>query len=369
MLTNRGALLARLHEATPGLASKATIEQSDCFVFKNGRLTTFNDTIMVRVESPLDFDVVVNAADFMGMVSKCPDEEVTVWLHEGELRIKGNMKKAGISCSQDVALPLDAVPTPDKWHRLGEGTLGLLQQAARTCSDDDTQFLATCVHVTPDRIEASDNYRLFRVDGATGFPVEVLIPAESIEAIEGMEVVRVAVGEGWAYFKTSSGAEIAVRCSHEKYNDKVDEALAMHNPQEITLPANLAEMVERAEVFNTAQYDAKVGVRIAEGELTLTSRKDNGWYKERKKIEYSGRTLDFEINPKFLVDILARTREVLVDDRKMKIASDRVQFVVALTARGGPTNEDAEPPPQRKPGKAARKEYENRKFTEADIPF
>ena len=333
MLVNRGALLARLHEASIGLASKETIEQSSCFVFHAGQLVTFNDNIMVRCESPLDFDAAVPAQDLLGMVSKCPDEEIKIYLQDGELIVKGKKWTAGIAVSAEMSLPVGAVPQPEKWHCLEEGVLGTLQQAARTCGDDEAQYLATCVHITPARIEGCDNYRLFRADGATGFPADVLVPAESIQQLEGLEITEVSIGTGWVHFKTSTGTQIAVRCSHEPYHKGIDALLDMKDPEKIVLPSNLAEMVERAEVFNTATYDAKVGVELAGNTLTITSRKDSGWYKEQKDIEYAGRAMAFTINPKFLVEILKRTRDVLVDYRKMKVVNGAAQFVVALQAK------------------------------------
>lgn len=351
----RGSLLSRLNEASIGLSSKEVLEQSNSFVFKDGRLTTFNDDIMVRVASPLDFDVVVNASDLMGILAKIPDDEITIVLKDGELRIKSPSKTraAGIGCSTEVALPLDAVPTPGKWFRLAEGINGIMQQAARTCGNDEARYLTTCVHATPKRIEACDDERMFRVDLETGFPDEVLIPAASVHELERIEISRVAIGKGWVHFKTTAGAEISIRCSHEKYHPNVDDILKMNNPVKLVLPAELGDTIERAEVFHTAAFADKIGVRISNNELTITSRKENGWYKERQAVAYKGRELAFEIQPQFLVEVLARTRDVLVDDRKMKIANDKVQFIVSLLMK--PPQEEGDEDETPVTGKAAMK--------------
>lgn len=330
MNIGRGLLLSKLNEAAIGLSSKEILEQSNCFIFKDGRLTTFNDDIMVRMASPLDFDMVVNATDLLAILAKIPDDEIEITRTDNEVRINGQRRTAGLAVASEVHLPLDAVPSPVKWSRLGEGVAGLLQQATRTCGKDETQYLATCVHVTPELIEACDNQRLFRVNCTTGFPDRVLIPAASMDMLEGLEVMKVSIGKGWVFFKTLGGAEVALRCSHEDYQKGIDQLLELKEPETMTLPANLKEMVERAEIFNTAAYDARVSIHINKGELTISSRKDGGWYKERKKIRYEGRELEFEINPKFLVEILSRTRDIEVDDRRIKIISGNIQFVVAL---------------------------------------
>jgi hypothetical protein len=333
MIINRGALLARLNEATVGLASKETVEQSNSFVFYDGVLMTFNDAIMVRVKSPLDFNVVVNAADLLGIVGKIPDEDVELKINEGELRVIGNRRKAGLVIAAEMLLPVADVPRADKWSRLVEGTTGSMQQAARVCNDDGSQYLTTCVHVGPDRVEGCDNFRVYRVDGPTGFPASVLLPASAVTELDGLDLTHVAVGQGWTHFQTASGAEISLRCDHGKYFADIDAVLELADAETIILPANLAEMVERAEVFHNGELDALIGIRIGGGELAITSMKDGGWYKERKKIRYDGRPLNFKINPAFLVEVLKKTRDVMVDNFKIKIASERFQFVVALQAK------------------------------------
>lgn len=368
MIIERGPLLAALAEVSPGLSNKENIEQSDAFVFKDGKLTTFNNEILCRTDSPLDFDAAVNAADLQNLLNKIPDEQIEIFLKQGEIFIKGKRKSAGIAVAAEIALPVFEVPMPEKWSRLAEGAATALQQAARTCNKDESLFLATCVHVTPTRIEGSDNMRLLRIEGETGFPEEVLIPATSIAAIQSIELKKVAQSKGWVHFKTVAGTILSCRCSHDSYHRGLDKIFELEDSESITLPGNLAEMIGRAEVFNEGAYDAKVGIRIAEGELTITSRKDGGWYEERKGVKYSGRELNFEINPKFLCEVLERTRDILVDNRKLKIVSpaDRIQFVCSLR----PAKERTERDEPKKPTKEEREAYKNRPpIRDEDIPF
>lgn len=333
MLIARGALLARLNEARVGISTKEQIEQSNCFVFKGDKLITFNDTIMVRAPSPLDFDCIVNATDLLTLLGRIPDDEIDIAVKSGEVRIKGKRRTAGIACLVDVLLPIDAVPEPEKWHRLADDVPGLLQQAQRICSTDDSLYLTTVVHIGPEFIESCDRFRLFRATGATGFPAEALIAGTSLAALEGLELSKVAIGTGWVHFKTSSGSQISIRCGEGKYHEDMDRVLEMHDPESLVLPSNLGEILERAEVFNISGDDARVGIRIAEGQLSLTARKDGGWYKERKRVEYTGKPLDFSVHPKFLAEMLKRKREVVVDEHKIKITSGSIEVVVCLDSK------------------------------------
>ena len=329
----RGTLLAKLNEVQIGISSKENVAQSNCYVFHGDTLTTFNDSIMARAANPLPgIDTVVNATDLAGLLSKVPDEEVDISLKGDELRVKGKGFKAGITAYAEVLLPVDAVPAPGKWSRLGEGVATALQQAVVCCSKEDAQYLTTCVHVTEDMVEGCDNLRLLRVTVPTGFSGEVLLPAESVAALEGLELNKVSLGEGWCHFKTGSGTVVSLRSAAPPYLVGLDAVLEMEGPIGLVLPASLGEMIGRAEVFSSEGFNAKVGVKLAEGMLTLTNRKEGGWFKENKGIAYTGKPLAFEVHPRFLVEVLSHTREVQVCPGKMKLAYDRCAFVVCLEA-------------------------------------
>ena len=344
MKVNRVELLAALEEAKIGLSTKENLEQSNCYVFVGENLITFNDEILVRAKSPLDFDAVLTAADLVKVIEKFPDDELDVTRKENELVIKGNRRSAGITCQAEVRLPFDAVPKPDKWVKLTEGTGAMLQQAARTCGTDETQFLTTVVHIKPDRIEACDNYRLFRADGPTGFTDEVLIPASGLGGLGKLPIIRACQGKGWTHFRLESGTAVSVRCSHEKYHEGVDTLLDVKDGEEVSLPGNLEEIVGRAQVMNESGYDSRVSVAIAEGEIVVTARKETGWYKERKKVTYRGPALNFDINPEFFVALLSRTTDVTIGSGRLLIAVDNIQCVVALTvAKADAEEEPAEP--------------------------
>lgn len=332
MKVKRETLLDALQFAQLGLSTRGeTLEQSNAFVFQDGCLITFNDEMLTRQPSPLgDLKAAVLAAEFQSLVAKLPDEELEVELKGEEVVLTGAKRSAGIAAFSKVLLPFDAVPQPEKWFKLGDKAFEMLQQAARTCDQAATMELTGLVHATPKLVEACDNFRLFRADTETGFPAEVLIPAGSLIKLQPWVITAVSVGEGWVHFRTDTKKlTVSVRCSHEKYHESMDALLQLgKDAQEVSLPANLGEIVERANVMQGE--NPKAEVKIEGDQLTLTSRKDTGWYTETKKVKYSGKPLSFEVHPQFLVEVLARTRKVMVDRKRMKLEADGIQFVVSL---------------------------------------
>ena len=51
----------KLEAVSPGLATREAIEQSSCFVFKDGRVMTFNDEVACSIDCELGFDGAVAA--------------------------------------------------------------------------------------------------------------------------------------------------------------------------------------------------------------------------------------------------------------------------------------------------------------------
>jgi hypothetical protein len=335
MKINREMLLNALRFARLGAATRGeTLEQSNSFVFVEDKLITFNDEIMTQSPSPLDFTSAILADELLKIIDKMPDEELEVESKGGEVHVKGAKRSAGITSFKEISLPYDAVPPPGKWSKLGDGVLNMLQQAARTCGRDVTQELTTLVHVTPKMVEACDNWRLFRADMETGFPEECLLPAASVLQIATLELKRVSINEGWAHFRTSAKQTISIRTSKEKYHSGLDDLLNIGESQEVNLPKNLSDIVSRTVVMMNAEEEPRVSIKLKPEQLTVESRKDTGWYRERKRIKYNGDEMEFEVNPKFLVELLQRTHKVHVSKRhRIKLEADGVQFVVALVKK------------------------------------
>jgi hypothetical protein len=341
MQIDRKKTLSTLKLLSIGLSAKELLEQSNCFVFSGESAVTFNSETLCRTKSPFDFDAVLIADDLIKLLEKFPDDELEIIKREAEVVIKGARRSAGLTTTAEVHLPFDSVPKPEKWLKLADGVGAMLQQAARTCGTDETQIRTTCVHITPKLIEACDNYRLFRATLDTGITEEILIPASGVKALKGLDIVRVSVGKEWAHFRTKDNLDISIRCYHDSYHQGLDKILKVEG-HKIKLPDNLGEIIARAEVMQIGGNDPEITLLLEPGELTLSARKESGWFKERKKINYSGDVLTFKINPEFLIEILVQTRTVIVNEKQMKIETENIAFACVLQKNKGKEETPAE---------------------------
>lgn len=330
MKIEREKLLQTLDVAFVGVTPKPIHEQSDCFVFNEEELVTFSGEILTRAKNPLpEVKGAVLADDLRKVLHKLPDDVVEVYTKGSELRIEGKRKRAGIARVKEVTLPYADVPRPGEWSELPPELMGTMLQAARVCGKDDSQPRTMEVHATPDLVEACDGFRFFRSALKTGFEKEVLVPAASIAAIGSIVFTKASVSGGWLHLRRRDKQKVSLRCSAGTYPEEVNRLLELKNPQKVRLPGNLPEILSRAEVMQEST-DALVSIQISSGKLTLRAKKDTGWYEETRDIKYSGDPLSFDVNPAFLEEILSKSREVKVSDRRMKIESEDTVFVVVL---------------------------------------
>lgn len=334
----RKKLVAALTIAQIAVTDREMIEQSNCFVFTGDEIVAFDGELLCRVPYPVAIKGAVPASDFLAILGRFPDENIDIATKGGEIIIKGARRTAGMAYAKDVALPLGEVPKPEKgsWQKLPPETLQTIVQAARSCGRDLSAPLTTVVHVTPKLIEGCDNFRLYRFDGKTGLAVEeVLLPAAGMLTVAALEPDRMTIAGGWAHFRNDVGCRVSLRTLAGKYHMGLDELFKLEQPETVVLPKNLADIVARAAVMDEG-VGPSLRVELKPGELVVTSRKDTGWFRERKRVDYQGRALDFMVNPKFLVEVFARARKVKVDGRRLLLTDGPVRFVVALGNQAQP---------------------------------
>ena len=196
MRMNRNDLLEVLRRGDYGIVKTETLEQSNCFIFQDGMMITFDGETMASLEFDVGFEAAVPGEDFRKVLQGVPDEEIDLSVQGSELIIKGKNKRAGITVAQEIVLPFTDVPTPGKMHRVSEELTRHLVQASRICSHDHSNPRTTHVHITPSLVEATDGNRLYRARVDTGLQGEVLIPASPLENIGRTNLTKASIQEG-----------------------------------------------------------------------------------------------------------------------------------------------------------------------------
>ena len=78
MRINREELLHQLETVAPGLSQKAIIEQSNCVVFQDGKVQTFNDEVSCCTDCCLKITGAVKAKALLELLRKLSEDQLDI---------------------------------------------------------------------------------------------------------------------------------------------------------------------------------------------------------------------------------------------------------------------------------------------------
>lgn len=329
----REKFLHKLQQVSPGLATREILEQSASFVFKDGKIITFNDEILCIAEYDCGITGSVHAGPLIALLNKLADEEVEVQAGENELLVTGKQSRAGVRMNKEVLLPTESVEEATTWKPLDAEFNESLEVVQGSASKDDLHFNLTCIHLSPKFVEACDGFQMTRYNLKTGLSHDCLIKRDSAKNLIGLGVTQVCEGKNWIHFK-SDDLRISCRRWVQEYKDLDD--LINFTGKKTTLPGGLAEAVDKAEIFSVDNASENlVLVQIKSGKLRLKGEGAHGWYEERKKIAYEGEPISFMIPPRLLAEITKRTNDCEITSQRLKIDAGKFVFVAVLGTVAG----------------------------------
>ncbi len=335
MKINREDLLMRLDSVQAGLSKREVIEQSSCFVFRDGTVATYNEEVCCRTEVPLHIEGAVAAVPLLEILRKLPEEELDIEIQGSELIVKGKKRRCGITIQKEILLPVDQVEVPEKWRKLHPDFSDAVSLVRQSTCDNNSAFILTCIHIHPDYMEACNNVRLTRYTLETKVKQPFLVKGEHLMHICPLGVVRFSETPSWVHFQDPSGLIISMRRYMDDYVNLDPMIPAKGN--KITLPKGLPEAVEKALVFTGENAESNdVTIQLKGGKLIVVGQGISGWYKEMKSISYAGAEMAFTISPKLLTDLSARHSECEITQDKLIVRGSSFVYVTSL---GVPTGE------------------------------
>jgi len=314
------------------LTPNEVLEQSNAFVFKDKKIFTFNGEIFASA----DYDIGIKqpfsivGADFLKLLEKFPDDQIGIDLDGNELVLTGKRKKAGITIFKEILLPYTEVPEPGKLFKVSENFFHYLFQCAQICGRDHTNPKTTHVHVRKNFIEATDRYRVFRVDVTTKFiKREIMIPSDSILLLGNKTIKKAGIKDNWLHLLSENGIRYSLRCSEiEYFDDEMLHSILNIDGVSGSFPKTISDTIERAQVVQDQLGEAHITLK--ENALKIRTEKDGVWYEEKRSIKYSGKSISFTVSLNFLKEILSKTKKVIFGESSIKIEKDNFHFVICV---------------------------------------
>lgn len=339
MQINKKELQQALEIVKPGLANKETFEQSNAFAFINGKVVTYNDEISVsHTVKGLDITGAIQANELYKLLSKLKTEEIEIEVTDNEIQIKAGRAKAGLTLQSEIKLPIESIGKIGKWQTLPENFNKAMQFTMGSCSRNMTQPLLTCVHVSKEGCEATDNFRIAQYLFDTPMKAEsFIIPANSVAVICKMKPTHVTNGEGWVHFKNENGSVLSCRVFENDEFPAVSQFMKVKG-QKVTLPKSTIEILDRAMIFSKSDFmlDETVSIKIDNKRFEISSKSTNGWFEEKVNIDYTGQPINFMITPYLMKDILNETLNCTVSEDRIKFEGKGWGYVSMLSKDDAP---------------------------------
>jgi DNA polymerase III sliding clamp (beta) subunit (PCNA family) len=319
MQLNRQEVLKALQIVSPGLAAREIIEQSTSFVFAGGHLLTYNDEVAVRCPLPGSDDLngAVKSKELYALVSKLKGETIDLEVEDGKIKIKGGKNsKAWISLDAEISLPLNELETPKKWLALPDNFAKAVSLCLFSAGNDMTMPMLTTVNCTAGEIQSSDRYRLtvakLGKQKVPAFSTSVAIPAASARELVKHNPTEFCATDNWIHFKIDGQAIFSCRQMNGQFPDVSAFMAPDKKMTAVPFPDKIQDLIDRARVFSAnvdKGEDELINVGLDDNWLMIAAESKTGGFEERVRVQYVGKVIQFQINPVFLSQILAKTSE------------------------------------------------------------
>ena len=335
MKVDREEMIQVLTSVEPGLTQNEQVEQSDTFVFSEGRVFTYNDTVAVSAKTGLPESVkgAVLAGELFKLMRRYKAVEIDLETDEKEFRVSTKRSMAGIVMHQKITMPLEELGKPKKWLKLPtEEFCAGIKFCLFSVSSDLTKPVLTCIHISGHFVESSDNFRITRYKmKENACKKSLLIPAKAAAQLLKYKPTAFSRTSGWLHFKCPGDVIFSCRVFDTKYKYPDLDPMLKVKGVSIKFPASLRSALDRASVFTKQKLiqDEVVSIRCSKGKVTVEARGESGWIRETKTLKgYKGNPVAFSINPHFFFDTLGLFTEVVVG--KVRVMLKGSNFVHAV---------------------------------------
>jgi len=322
------------------------IEQAQHFIFADDRVLAYNDRIAISAPLPhkTGLRLTVPALDLHKILGDIAEDEVSLQMGEdGELAVSSTTTHAGLSTSAleghllelITSLKLDEL---GNWHKLPKDFIKGVKLCAFVLSRDKANIAFSSVRVFPDRLLATDSWRISRYTWEEGKDaadddLDFTLPHDSVMEIGKHDLAFFINKGGWVHFKNKEGLVFSARTVDIKFPD-CDQYLKLQG-ETINLPPGLAIALQSILVFSPGnQADEREAVIVfGKGKVTCKSRNDRGWIERSvymPGLKAPQNIPSIQVNPMFFLDVLKQTTSMAVGESRVKFVAGTFEHIMNL---------------------------------------
>jgi hypothetical protein len=332
MKVERADLLSKLLCVEPGLATKETIQQSSCVVFRRGRFYTLSQEIACSILSglPKEWDGACKVEKVISFLKEVKGDELNVEIKDKVLVLKLDRKTVKVPLESEVLLPVDEVDKYSKedWKSLPEGFLEAVD-LTRQCVKAGGEFAKECIHLTREYMEGCDARCMTRYPLICSFLKDpILVRGASLKEIIQVEMTKGAQTLNWLHFWNPAGLRMSVRKYLVEFYPPLDEYLNMRG-KKVDFPKDLGDSTKLASIFTEKDGDLVVTMTTNTIQVQGSSRK-HGEFTEEIECKWRGPKVRFAIPGKVLQDLSKKYTSCELTECSLRVQADKYVYVAGL---------------------------------------
>lgn len=333
LFCQRGELNCALNNVSHAIPSRTTskILEGILAEVKGDRLyLTATDTNMtietsIGVRSDIDFSVVIPAKIFMSIISKLPEDDMSIEFDEVKckLKIKSGNFKSELMCFASDEFPKIKTEAKEKSIIVEKDVIKkLIRKTSFSASTDEVNGILTGILVELGegvmRMVAVDTFRMALYSSKVKDDSEekIVIPAKMMNDLakvisddaETDSNVCISIVDNKAVF-TFDNNRVTVNTLNGKY---IDYSRIIKNDGEIELRVSRDEIVkaiDRASILSSSQNNNLIKMTITDDCIQINSLSDEGNIEEKVEIIKTGNDIIIGFNSRYLMDALRASED------------------------------------------------------------
>lgn len=205
MKIDRAEFLKKLRKCRPGVElTNARLEGSDCFIFKKGRMYSYNGYISVSVPIEYEFEGVIAANELIRIVSAFKAKDIEVTVDEAKFVLECGRAKASINLMPESIFKqiLNVIPSDPLWKKLPEGFVASLKDCLITNVNPLAALKIDGVYVDSTGVFSTDKVVINFSKFYTPMEHIWLTSKMTHELIKFETLEEYVLEESWAIFKS-----------------------------------------------------------------------------------------------------------------------------------------------------------------------
>lgn len=314
------------------MGQRETREGAAYFVFKDGKVTTFNDEVYCSMPLDLGFEGAVKGEQLLSIVSKMKGEMLSIKFEGAEAKITSNRRRAGFQIDMSKMEALEAIQPVTNWVECPTMVPAAIGDCCGCAVDkkNDDKFYKSCLHITPTFIEATDSLQFMRCQMQAPVEKSTLVKAYTVRKIEGLDISEWGSNQDWVGFRTSDGLEYYARTYGDDY-PALDQLAVKQEGDAFIPPQGFIEAIEAAKIFCDELDNPLVKVILKpNGQMLIEGKGVTGWFQEMLEAAYDGPRLEFFANPKVLKQFAEAYTDGKISETALSVYQDDFVYLSSI---------------------------------------